>query len=1451
MSTQTPTLAQLVPDFAGDHAVWSCAVEGLTTDEASGVMTLHVAAERLIDEDERRTAERAIGTAYGATVRLAVAYRFLSLNDAAIELIRASLSAKYPSAAFAFSPDAMTVKNGKLHIVAPQDWVFRLETLKGEMEAYIAAESGLAVALEIAAREDEDAEAEYERRRNAEIRRMQEEFQREQANAPRVQKAPEASPENRFFDRKKQVFDETFRPDEQDEVLYGKPVARGITRLCDITNESGKVAVQGEIFFTSEKQLGNRGKTICVFEFSDGTGSLRAVKIVAEEDVPQWTKLMKKETPVIVQGEISYSRFDQDIVITPSAIIKGKKKVRRDTAAQKRVELHLHTSMSAMDGLCDTEKALKLAASMGHRALAITDHGVAQAYPAAMNAISAINKSGNDMKVIYGIEAYCRDDTVASGPVKGFCDIALTDEIIVFDLETTGLKAADCEIIEIAAALVCGGAIKERFHTFVRPRKAIPAEITNLTSITNEMVAAAPRIDEVLPRFLEFCGNRPLCAHNADFDISFLRAACDRLEIPRKFCSIDTVELARVLLPQLKKHRLNIVAEHFGFTFQHHRADDDTDVLAKIFFELCKLLGQHGVTRLPDVNDLIEELRAGGAGKQKRERTYHLIILVKNAEGLQTLYRLISDSNLKYFKKVPIIPLSLLLENREDLILGSACEAGELFSAVVEGKPWSDLLRLAKLFDYLEIQPVGNNRFMVQKGIARDDEQLRDYNRTILKLGDALGIPVCATGDVHFMEPEDAIFREILMTGKGFDDADNQPPLYFKTTDEMLREFSYLGSERAFEVVVTNPNKIADMCDVIRPIPEGTYPPSIEHSAEEIEQMARSKAKELYGDPLPELVAERLEKELRSIISNGFDVMYIIAQKLVAKSLDAGYLVGSRGSVGSSFVAFLTGITEVNALEPHYLCPQCKYSQFHTGTDYFTGVDLPDADCPQCGTRLLKDGFNILFATFLGFDGDKAPDIDLNFSGEYQLRAHKDTIELFGEGNVFKAGTIAAVKDRTAYGYVHKYLEEKGKIVSRAEENRLVQGCMGTKSTTGQHPGGLIVVPNGMSIHQFCPVQHPADKADSDIITTHFDYHSIHDNLLKLDLLGHDDPTMIRKLHDLSGFDPRLVPLDDPQTMKIFSSIAPLGIEGDDILGYATGAAAIPEFGTKFVRGMLEDTKPTTFDELLKISGLSHGTNVWLNNAKDLIVAGTATLKDVIGVRDDITIKLMHMGLEPKKAFTIAESVRKGKGLKPDWIEEMKAHGVPDWYIESCIKIKYLFPRAHAAAYVMMAYRIAWFKVHRPLDFYSAYFSIRANAFDAAIMTRGDAVVCDKYHSLKKQEKLTAVEEDMLITLEVCHEFYKRGFAFSSVDLYRSEVSGFRIDGNTLIPPFTSLPGLGETAAASIVRERENGPFMSAEDIVIRCDKVSTAVIESLRKAGALDMLPETNQLDLFSAFNL
>ena len=1245
----------------------------------------------------------------------------------------------------------------------------------------------------------------------------------------------------------------------EDDLIFGKLIQDPIVSVNEAIAAYDMVTIQGEVFFTDNKDIHSKktGKDYVkiAFDMTDRTNSVRVSKFLAADKAGDTASKIKKGLYCTVQGKMVYDTFAKEMVLEPTGIVKAKKPERRDTyEGMKRVELHLHTNMSAMDGMSSTASLLCRAAKWGHRAMAITDHGVAQAFPEALHAQEGKQKDTiGDMKIIYGIEAYYINDENSISVVRGRSAEPLDGTFIVFDLETTGLNPASEEITEIAAVRVVEGEIRDSFQTYVNPHKPIPAEITELTGISDETVADAPDLDKAVPEFLAWAGEGqyPLVAHNAGFDMGFLRTACQRLGIEREFTSIDTLEMSRLMLPHMHKFKLNILAKELQVgPFEHHRASEDAAVLGRIYVKLLKRLREemHAVTTA-DINPVLAAT-TDRKNKMKNLPRYHFIILVKNQAGLRNLYQLISKSFLEYYNKRPIMPRSELIRHREGLIFGSACEAGEVFRALTKGEPWEEIKRLASFYDYLEIQPIGNNNFMIAKGMAKDEEQLRDWNRDILRLADELGKPCCATGDVHFLEPEDEAFRRILMAGQGFSDADNQAPLYFKSTDEMLKEFSYLGEDRAYEVVVKNTNMIADMCDVIRPVPRENYPPHIDGCEDDLRNMCYEKAKRIYGDPLPEPVQARLDRELGSIIGNGYAVMYIIAQKLVTKSLADGYLVGSRGSVGSSLAAFMSDITEVNSLAPHYLCPDDKYLEWHE--DYSCGVDLPDKICPKCGKPLTKQGFNIPFETFLGFEGDKVPDIDLNFAGEYQSRIHWYTGEIFGHDHVFRAGTIGTVAEKTAFGYVKKYMEERGIECSRAEENRLAAGCTGVRRTSGQHPGGVVVVPKEIEIYDVCPIQHPADDPDSDIITTHFEYHSIDANLLKLDELGHDDPTIIKHLENLTGVNAQEIPLDDPETMSLFHSCKALKYKGenpdtDPILG-DLGCVAVPEFGTKFVRGMVKETHPSTFAELVSISGLSHGTDVWLGNAAELVRKGIP-LSGCICCRDDIMNYLILQGVKPKLSFKTMESVRKGKGLTEEMETAMNEQHVPEWYIDSCKKIKYMFPKAHAVAYVMMAFRIAWFKVHKPLAFYSAYFSVRAKGFDASCMVKGDKVCLDKMAELKQKDRdktISAAEKDMMTTLEVCHEFYRRGFTFEPMDVYTSDATRFLVTENGLIPPFTSMPGIGEQAALSIVEERKNGKFLSAEEMIIRCPKASKAVVELLDQIGALGSMPKTTQMSLF-----
>ncbi len=1219
-----------------------------------------------------------------------------------------------------------------------------------------------------------------------------------------------------------------------------KPVPMGSLEL-----DMATVAVEGEVFFVEHRDLKKRNAWVISFDVTDYTGSIRVTKFMPREEGNPIVEKVKKGQRLLIQGQLTINRFDNDLVLEPQLIQEVSKEKKTDDAPQKRVELHLHTKMSNMDALTDVKAAVQRAIDWGHPAVAITDHGVVHAFPDAWNAAKG------KVKVLLGVEAYFINNVDDRLAVTGQVEGPLTAPIVAFDIETTGLDRRNDRLTEIGAVILENGEITERFQTFVNPEGPIPFEITRLTGITDDMVQDAPSQEEAIRAFLDFAGGRPLAAHNADFDMGFMKEGCRRYGIPFHSGAIDTLALAQNLLPDLGRYRLNLVARHLNLPdFQHHRAVDDALTVAYMLKPFFQMLEGYGVTRLGQINAAMANMNTIGKGKRMPR---HLMLLVKNKVGLRNLYKLISLSHLEYFKRVPMIPKSLLNENREGLIIGSACEAGELYQAVIRGKSWEELCRIASWYDFLEIQPQSNNAFMLRpdksgKAIAHSPEQIREWNRTILRLGDHLGKPVCATGDVHFLDPQEEIYRRILLDTKGFDDADSPNPLYFRTTEEMLEEFSYLGAEDAFRVVVENTNLVASWCEAVKPLPDGLFTPTLENSAQELQDLVWGKARELYGENPPEIVTQRVETELRDIIGCKYDVIYMSAQKLVQDSLEHGYLVGSRGSVGSSIVAFLSGITEVNSLPPHYYCPNCQHSDFETGRDFGCGADMPDEACPLCGTAYKKDGFQIPFETFLGFGGDKVPDIDLNFSGEYQASAHKYTFSLFGQNHVFRSGTISGVAEKTAYGYVKKYLEARGMRVPKAEENRLAQGVTGVKRTTGQHPGGMIVIPQDKEIYDFCPVQRPADDTGTDIITTHFDYHSMEDNLLKLDLLGHDDPSMIRMLEDLTGVNAREIPLDDPDTMSLFTTSEKLGFVDDDILG-PTGAVAIPEFGTGFVRGMLVDTCPDQFDTLVRLSGFSHGTDVWLGNARDLILSGTATVDQAIGCRDDIMLYLIRRGMEDKRAFKVMEAVRKGRGLPPGSEEEMEKLGVPSWYIESCKKIAYLFPKAHAVAYVMMAFRIAWFKVHRPLAFYAAYFTVRAKAFDATVMCRGkDVLLRRRREILAKEKDATAVEEESLVTMEVCYEFYLRGFEFASLDIYNSDATRFLMDGERgrLTPPFVSVPGLGETAALSIVENRKGRDFISQEEFISACPKVSKTHVEQLRESGAMRGLPETSQLSLF-----
>ncbi len=1332
--------------------------------------------------------------------------------------------------------------------------ILTVEYLPGEEEAY-RKEDEMILQQKIA---EISQKASQKAREEQEFGLKTEEAQAKEVQKQSIQKSAPKEEEKPAYRRPQKKSDNP-------EVIYGRDFEEEAMPISDIIGEMGEVTIRGQIISTDQREIRNE-KTILFFDITDFTDTM-TIKIFARNDqLPEILENIKKDAFVKLKGIAMVDKFDGELTIgslTGIKKIKDFTSQRVDRSIRKRVELHCHTKMSDMDGVSEAKAIVNRAYSWGHPAIAITDHGVVQSFPDANHVWEDLwkvekarrkeagetNPDKNDFfKVIYGVEAYIVDDlNQIASKEKGQ---TLEDTFVVLDIETTGFSPVKNKIIEIGAVKIEKGEITDHFSVFVNPKVPIPYEITKLTGIQDSMVLDAESIEEVLPKFLDFCQGAVLVAHNANFDMSFILENCKRQGFSTEYTYVDTLGLARVLLPAQGKHTLDAVCKTLKISLEnHHRAVDDAKATAEIFLRFIAMLKEQQITTLAQVNDLGEDSPSAIA----KLPYYHAILLAKNNTGRVNMYTLVSQSHLSYYNKRPKIPKSQLLKYREGLILGSACEAGELYRALLDDKSDAAIAKIVDFYDYLEIQPLGNNEYMINADRVRNvnsKEDIINLNKKIVALGEEFNKPVVATCDVHFLDPQDEVYRRIIMAGKGFKDADEQAPLYFRTTEEMLEEFAYLGREKAEEVVITNTNKIADSIDTISPVRPDKCPPIIENSDQILTDICYNKAHQMYGNPLPEIVENRLKRELNSIITNGFAVMYIIAQKLVWKSVEDGYLVGSRGSVGSSFVATMSGITEVNPLSPHYYCTNCFYNDFESEEvrEYAgrAGIDMPPKACPVCGSPLHKDGFDIPFETFLGFKGDKEPDIDLNFSGEYQSKAHKYTEVIFGSGQTYRAGTIGTLADKTAFGYIKNYYEERGVKKRTCEINRLVGGCTGIRRSTGQHPGGIVVLPVGEDIHSFTPIQHPANDMTTDTITTHFDYHSIDHNLLKLDILGHDDPTMIRMLQDLTGVDPVTIPLDDPKVMSLFQNTQALGVTPDELGGCPVGSLGIPEFGTDFVIQMLLDTKPQTFSDLVRISGLSHGTDVWLGNAQTLIEEGKATIATAICTRDDIMTYLINKGVESSLSFTIMESVRKGKGLKPEWEEAMLANNVPDWYIWSCKKIKYMFPKAHAAAYVMMAWRIAYCKVYHPLAYYTAFFSIRASAFSYEIMCQGKKHLEDVIADYKKRsDSLSKKEQDTMKDMKIVQEMYARGYEFMPLDIFRAHSRNFQIIEGKIMPSLNSIDGLGEKAADAVMEAAKDGEFLSKDDFRVRT-KVSKTVIELMDSLNLLGDLPETNQISLF-----
>ena len=1345
------------------------------------------------------------------------------------------------------------------------------------MEQIVQEEFGIAIKVNIHRMEDFD-DTLFENSVEAQIQELSAQAARAEIEYRRMQEAPPISSntsaeaeEKEILPRAASIYDMEFTAEITEEgkcrigaltfdlsapsYVIGEPFEIRPIPISTIDSPRRNLVIIGEVFGFQKEPSRTEGKFDVSFSIFDGSNSIEHRTFGMEsEEVDALCEVIKNGAAVAMHGYAKKmtrkGQVDTDFTFFYTDIAAISRILRKDTAEKKRVELHLHTTMSQMDALIAPDVAVKTALKWGHPAVAITDHGNVQAFPDAMLTLEKVAADREDFKVIYGMEAYFVNNTASA--VVGNYDPSFSAECVVFDIETTGLSVQNCKITEIGAVRIRNGEVLGRFNTFVNPEVPIPEDIVNLTGITDDMVKDAPKVEEALAAFFAFIGNdavpagspKPLLiAHNANFDIGFIRHFAKLSNLPFENPYLDTVALSRHIHPDLNKHKLDTLAEYYHLgEFNHHRACDDAEILARIYFCMIDTMQK---LELHDLRDLQREMTE--KADPLKLNTYHQIILVKNSTGLKNLYKLISYSYLDYFKRFPRIPKTVLEKHREGLIIGSACESGELIRAILENRPESEIEEIVNFYDYLEIQPTCNNRFLIAEGKIADEEGLRDLNRRVVELGERYGKPVCATCDAHFLNREDELFRKILLAGQKFKDFDRDIGLYFRTTDEMLEEFSYLGEEKAYEVVVTNTNLIADQIERVRPIPKGNYTPEMEGAEQELEEMCWNRAKAQYGDPLPELVSARLERELTSIIKNGFAVLYLIAQRLVHYSEEQGYLVGSRGSVGSSFVATMAGISEVNPLPPHYYCPnpECRHNEFFTDGSVGSGFDLPDKICPKCGTKYKADGHDIMFETFLGFYGDKSPDIDLNFSGDVQGRVHKYTEELFGEGHVFRAGTLGTLADKTAYGYVAKFVEQKGISLPRAEMNRLVMNCVGVKKTTGQHPGGIIVVPQKFDIYDFTPVQHPADDPNSSIITTHFAFSYLHDTILKLDELGHDIPTKYKWLETFTDSSVMDVAMNDRSVYELFESTAPLGIRPEDIEGCTIGTYGLPELGTPFIQQVLLDAKPRNFADLLQISGLTHGTDVWLGNAQDLIREGICDISRVIGTRDGIMLDMIRYGLDNSTSFKIMEAVRKGKGLTPEWEASMREHGVPEWYILSCKKIKYLFPKAHAAAYVMSAIRLAWYKVHQPVAFYCTMFTVAPNGFDAQIVRGGKGHVVAVMRDIQKRGKEASPKEQASVTvLQLINEAMARGIRFLPVDLQKSHSYIFQPENGAIRMPFSALPGLGESAAENIIRAREEEPFFSIEDLQIRA-KLSKAVIDILRVNGALDNVQETDQLTM------